>query len=412
MRKKLVITGMGAITPIGLGVENYWSALINGVNGIAPISRFDASKLPTRIAAEVRNFEDLWEKARSYDRIAPLFMGFAMAAAEEALLQAGIEPNQNGAATGICMGTALGGAVAFCEAGAKYENTASGKISPHLVPKSIPNMACANMAINWGLHGPGFTLSTACSAGGDALMVAAMTILAGQAESMLVMAGESGLTPAIISSLAQARALSRQNEEPAKASRPFDLERDGFVMGEGGGALFLEKEEDAIKRGAHIFAELAGWANTMDAYHITAPEPTGAWAALCMRKALKCAGMEPEEIDYINAHGTGTRLGDQAEAQAIREVFGPVEKMPSISSTKGATGHLMGAGGLTEVIACICALKENILPPTLNLDHPDPECFLNFIPLKAKELPTQAAMSNSLGFGGQNSTIIVKRYNR
>lgn len=410
MSKKLVITGMGAVTPIGLGVSNYWQGLLNCLHGAAPISRFDASRLPTQIAAEVKDFNNYWTSLKVYDKNASLFMQFALAAAEEALLQAGINPFCDTEDIGICMGTALGGAVEFCTGGSKYQLSQSGKISPHLVPRAIPNMASAQMSIAWGLHGPGFTISTACSAGGDAIMTAAMVILCGGSEAMLVMAGESGVTPVIISSLCQARALSRQNETPAKASRPFDNERDGFVMGEGGGAIFLETEEHAKKRNATILAELVGWANTLDGFHITAPDPEGSWAALCMRKALKCANLNPADIDYINAHGTGTKLGDLAETRAIKSVFGSVETAPPASSTKGATGHLMGAGGLTEIIACILAVRESILPPTLNLETSDPQCDLDFIPLYPRRKEIRTAMSNSLGFGGQNSSIIIKKY--
>lgn len=408
MKAEIVISGMGAVTPIGLNVPEYWDSLVAGRSGVGPITRFDAANLPTRIAAEVRGFEDAWEIPRSMARSSARFMRYAMAAAQEAFKQAGISPNEDMAATGLCFGTALGGAEEFAGGGADYAKSASGKISPHLVPRAIGNMAGAHLAMEWGLHGPGFTVTTACSAGGDALMMAATLILAGHADSMLVIAGESAVEASIISSLCQARALSRRNDDPPGACRPFDLNRDGFIVGEGGGAIYLETAERARERGAEILAILAGWANTLDGYHITAPEPSGKWAALCMSKALRRAGMRPDEIGYINAHGTGTKLGDEAESRAITSVFGPLEKAPAISSTKGATGHLMGAGGITEIIACIMALRENLLPPTLNLVDADPMCNLDFVPLKARKACIRAAMSNSMGFGGQNSSIIVR----
>lgn len=408
MKPEIAITGMGAVTPLGLNVKDYWAELTAGHSGVGPITRFDASRLPTRIAAEVRGLEDVWEPPRALARSSARFMRYAMAAAEEALGQAGIRRDENTAATGLCMATALGGAEELVHSGVDYAESASGKISPHLVPRSIGNMAGALLAIEWGFHGPGFTVTTACSAGGDALMLAATLMLAGHAESMLVMAGESAVDASIISSLSQARALSRRNEDPAGACRPFELNRDGFIVGEGGGAIYLETAERARQRGAEILAILAGWANTLDAYHITAPAPSGEWAGLCMSKALRRADMSPEEIGYINAHGTGTKLGDEAESKAIQKVFGPLGKAPPISSTKGATGHLMGAGGLTEVIACVLALRENLLPPTLNLVEADPLCNLDFVPLKARKARIKAAMSNSLGFGGQNSSIIVR----
>lgn len=405
---KLVITGMGAVTPIGFGVENYWRNLISGKSGTDRITRFDATHLPVNIAAEVKDFEANYELPKSVCKSSSLFMRYAYAAAEEALIQAGIKKSEDNSDIGICMGTALAGCDELAQSGIAYGESETGKISPHLVPKSIANMVEAHLAINWGMQGPGLALCTACSAGGDALMSAAMLILSGEAKRVLVCAGESILTASVVSSLAQAKALSRRNDDPQTASRPFDKDRDGFVIGEGGGAVFLESESSAIARGAKIHAVLAGWGNTLDGYHITAPMPDGKGAALCMRRALARANLAPDAIGYINAHGTSTILGDVAETRAILEVFGP--NCPPVSSTKGATGHLMGAGGLTEIIACIMAINTGILPPTINLFAPAPECFLDYIPNKARKASITAAMSNSLGFGGQNSSIIVTRF--
>lgn len=407
--KRLVITGMGAVTPIGCGVNNYWRSLVAGKCGVNAISRFDASRLPSRIAAEVTDF-DFSILPKNLVRNGSPFMQFACGAGIEALEQSKILESSDAEDIAICMGTAMAGMTEIAKSGGDYKVSASGRISPHLLTRSLGNMPVAHIAISLGIRGPALTLNTACSAGGDAVMAAAMLILAGEAKAALVMGGESILEASIVSSLSQAKALSRNNDSPKTASRPFDLHRDGFVIGEGGGAIVLETEEHALARGAKILAVLAGWANTIDGYHVTAPAPDGSGAAKCMHKALAKAGLKPHNIDYINAHGTSTQLGDKAETLALKKVFGTIETAPPISSTKGATGHLMGAGGLTELIACIKAIHESILPATLNLDTPDPDCDLNFIPKQPLKLPVLAAMSNSLGFGGQNSSIIVTKY--
>lgn len=407
MTQRLVITGMGAVTPVGNNVHSYWNSLLTGKCGVSHITRFDASKLPVKIAAEVRNFDASAILPHAVTKSSASFLLYALAAAEEAISDAGLN-DSNCKATGICMGTAMAGMDQIAQAGASFKESASGRISPHLVPGTIPNMACSQLAISHGFNGPGLTLGTACSAGSDAIIAASMLILAGETDSVIVMGGESILSPAIVSSLAQARALSRRNDKPGQASRPFDKDRDGFVIGEGGGAIVLESEESAKKRNAKIHAELSGWANCLDSYHITAPDPTGAGAALCMHRALKKAGLRPEDIDYVNAHGTSTRLGDVAETLALKKVFG--ENAPPVSSTKGSTGHLMGAGGLTELIACIKSIQDGIVPPTLNHETPDPDCDLDYVPEGARKLDVRYAMSNAIGFGGQNSSLIVARY--
>lgn len=407
---KLVITGMGACTPIGIGVPQYWTNLIGGVCGIGPITRFDASDLPVRIAAEVRGFTPTDYMLKSVARTTDPFMQYAYAAAEEALSGSGLPIAQAPERVGIAMGTAMDGISTVAHTQDRYREGGAHRVSPHFVPMVIGNVGAAQIAIAHGIRGPSFTLNTACSAGGDAIMTAAMLLRAGDADAMLAVGGESILCPVVIAGLAQAKALSRRNDEPEKASRPFDLERDGFVIGEGGGALVIETEDHARARGAKILAELAGYANTNDGHHVTAPLPHGEGAADCMRQALARAGMQPGDIGYISAHGTSTPLGDRAETQAVKAVFGGVESAPPLSSAKGATGHLMGAGGITEVIACIQAIREGVLPPTLNLHTPDPECDLDYVPNQARKAQIRAAMSNSLGFGGQNSSIIVRQY--
>lgn len=399
---------MGAVTPVGVGVDNYWRNLVAGACGVKEISRFDASRSPSRLAAEIDDFDPAESLPRQVVKSSSRFMRYAYAAAAEAIENSGLDFSRNPEKIGACVGSALAGAAELTGAGEEFATSASGRVSPHLVPRALANVTAAHLAIQYGFRGPGFTLSTACSAGGDALMVAAMTILAGDADSMIVVGGESILAPVTLSSLSLAKALSRRNENPETSGRPFDLTRDGFVIGEGGGALILEKEQGALARGANILAVLAGWGNSLDGYHVTAPDPNGDGAAQAMFAALKRARMTPDEIDYVNAHGTGTALGDKAETLAIKKVFGA--RVPPVSSTKGATGHLMGAGGLTELIACVKAIETGLIPPTLNLDNPDPDCDLDYVPKIARRARVNAAMSNSLGFGGQNSSVIVRRY--
>nr|WP_302650156.1 beta-ketoacyl-ACP synthase II [uncultured Agathobaculum sp.] len=408
--KTLVITGMGAVTPVGIGVDNYWQALISGRCGIGRITRFDASALPVQIAAELKDFEPTDFMPKTLARTMDPFMQFAFAAAEEALADSGLAIQTESDRVGIVMGTAMDGVTTVANTQAAFD--AGHRVGPRFVPMTIGNIAAAQIAIAHGIHGPSLTLNTACSAGGDAMMTAAMLLCAGEAEAILAVGGESILCPIVVSGLAQAKALSRRNDDPEHACRPFDLDRDGFVIGEGGGALVIETEEHALARGAKIHAVLAGWANTSDAHHVTAPCPDGAGAAACMKRALARADMQPSDIGYINAHGTSTMLGDKAETLAIKAVFGGRESAPPISATKSATGHLMGAGGLTESIACIKAIQDGILPPTLHLTTPDPECDLDFVPNTARRVQIDAAMSNSLGFGGQNSSIILSRYQK
>ena len=399
---------MGAITPVGLGVKAYWDGLITGKCGVGRITRFDASDLPVQIAAELKGFDPADFMPKTLARTMSPFMQFAYAAAEEAITDSGLAIEQESDRVGIVMGTAMDGVTTVADTQAAYD--AGHKVGPRFVPMTIGNIAAAQIAIVHGSRGPSFTLNTACSAGGDAIMTAAMLLRSGEADAVLAVGGESILCSIVVAGLAQAKALSRRNDDPEQACRPFDLDRDGFVIGEGGGALVIETLEHALARGARIHAVLAGYANTSDAHHVTAPCPDGAGAAACMKRALARAGMQPSDIGYINAHGTSTKLGDKAETLAIKAVFGDRESVPPISATKSATGHLMGAGGLTEAIACIKAIQEGILPPTLHLDTPDPDCDLDYVPNVARKAQIHAAMTNSLGFGGQNSSIILSRY--
>lgn len=407
---RLVITGMGAVTPIGIGVEDYWNNLTAGKCGVEKITRFDTTDLPVKIAAEVKGFEAEKYMPKKLTREMDIFMQYGYAAAMEAIEQAG-EPAAAPDRMGIVVGTALGGISPIAETQDGISRGEHKKVSPRFVPKIIGNEAAAQVAIAKGYRGPSLTVSTACSSGGDAISTACMILMSGQADAVLAMGTESALSPLFIRGLVSAHALSTNNEDPQGASRPFDRDRDGFVIGEGGGALIIETEENAKKRGAVILAELAGFSNCTDGYHVTSPHPEGIGAIFCMEKAIEHAGLSPEDIDYINTHGTSTGVGDPIETNAIAELFGGHAKEMAVTSTKGATGHMMGAGGITEAITCIQCIRSGVIPPTLNLVNLDETCApLNYVPEKAQEKKVRAAMSNSFGFGGQNSSVIFCEY--
>lgn len=397
---------MGAVTPVGIGVDTYWSNLTAGQCGIDRISSFDASDLAVQIAAEVRDFVAEDYLPGKLIRETDAFTQYAFVAAKEALEDTGLsdilaQPDR----CGVIMGTAMAGIDTIAATQELLTNAVHKNVGPRFVPRILGNIAAAQIAIEYGITGPSYTLSTACASGGDAIGMCAMLLLSGEADVMLAVGADSTLCPLVIYSLANAQALSRENDNPQHSCRPFDSSAKGFVMGEGGGALVLETESHAKARGAHIYAELAGWANNNDAWHVTKPMDEGAMSAECMRKALAKAGLTPDDIDYINAHGTGTLKGDEAEAQAMQDLFG--SSSPAISGTKAATGHMMGGGGITEAIACIKAIETGTLPPTLNLT--DPVAELDFVTETRTGVSIHAAMSNAFGFGGQNSTIIFKK---
>ncbi len=405
--KKIVVTGMGAVTPVGIGVDAFWKNITAGVSGIDTIKTFDPSELAVQIAGEIKDFVPSDYLPKDLVRKTDPFMQYAYIAAEEAIKQSNlkIEPER----TGITMGTAMSGVATTAFTQDALSGASHKKVGPRFIPKILGNIAAANIAIDYNIQGPSFTVSTACSSGGDAINTACMCIQAGKADVMLAVGAESVLCPLVIYSLANAKALSRRNDTPQTASRPFDISRDGFVIGEGGGALVLETEEHALARGAKIFAEITGCGNTNDAYHVTAPHPEGRGAIACMKQAVADAGLSPSDIGYINAHGTATNKGDSVEVASIKAVFG--ENLPFVSSTKGATGHMMGAGGITETIACIKTIETGVIPPTINLNEVDPECDgIDFVANTAKNAKIDYAMSNAFGFGGQNSSIIVGRY--
>lgn len=407
--ERIVVTGMGAITPLGMGVSHYWRNLVAGQSGISFISRFDSSELPVKVAAEVKNFSPTDFLPIKLVRNTDIFTQFAILAANEALADSKL--NMKPERIGIVLGTALGAISSIASTQEQITQSGRFRVSPHIVPKMLGNVAAAQIAIIHDIQGPSLTVNTACSSGADAIGMASMLLKSGQADAVVAVGAESILTGLMAAGLTAARALSTQNDDPTKASRPFELQRGGFVMGEGGGAVVLETLASAKEREADIKAELLGYANNSDAYHVTSPEPNGRGEINSMQRALYQAGLEPSQIDYINAHGTSTKLGDQVETAALKSVFGELgaKKIP-VSSTKGATGHLMGAGGVTEFIACIQSIREGVIPPTLNYDQPDPQCDLDYVPNESRKADVKVAMSNSFGFGGQNTSLIVGEY--
>lgn len=403
---RLVVTGMGAVTPVGIGVREYWDNLLAGQCGVAPITRFDASDLAVQIAAEVKMEDPARYLPKNLIRESDPFMQYAYMAAWEALGDGALPAASE--RMGIVIGTSMSGISTIAATQEELTRLANKRVGARFIPKVLGNVAAAKIAMSKGIEGPSLTVSTACASGGDAIAMAAMLLRSGDADAVVTVGAESILCPLVLHSLTNARALSHRNDEPERASRPFDRDRDGFVIGEGGGALVLETEEHARARGAVILAELLGWANNSDAYHVTEPRADGSVAARCMEKALERAGISAGDVGYINAHGTATRMGDAAEAAALRRVFG--DSPPPVSSTKGATGHMMGAGGVTEAIVCVMAMQEGVLPPTLNLDSLDPDCPLDVVAGTARKQEVSVCMSNAFGFGGQNSSLIFGKY--
>ncbi|MCX4775234.1 beta-ketoacyl-ACP synthase II (plasmid) [Streptomyces sp. NBC_01260] len=409
-RHRVVVTGIGTVTPLGVGTERVWSRLLAGASGVGPIRGFDAGRLPVRIAAEVTEFDPTdWlthKEARRLDR----FCHFAIAAAELAVERAGLDGiDRDGAATVI--GSAIGGAATMM-AGALKDAEAPQMVSPFFVPSSIVNMGAGTVAQRFGFRGPGAAPVTACASSADAIGQAYRMVRDGYAGAALAGGAEACVISPLIAGFANLRALSRRNDEPHRASRPFTADRDGFVMGEGATMLLLETAESAEARGAHVHAEICGYGQTSDAYHVTAPDPTGEGAARAMLAALREAGLAPEEIDHINAHGTSTLFSDAAETKAIKSAFGPHSKNLAVSSTKSMTGHLLGAAGATEAAFCALAIDRGVIPPTINQDAVDPECDLDYVPNTARPYEVRAALSNSFAFGGQNVSLALRRFVR
>jgi 3-oxoacyl-[acyl-carrier-protein] synthase II len=409
----VVITGIGLITPLGLTIEENWRALMEGRSGIDTIQRFDASSLPTRFAGEVRDFDASRyldpKEVRHYDR----YTHFAVAAADAALQDAGLTPGDLPAEkTGIVVGSGMGGLETFMENARILIEKGSRRVSPFFVPATITNIAAGLLAIRYGTHGANYAMVSACATGAHAIMEGMLLLRRHIMEVMIVGGSEAAITDIGIAAFAAAKALSKNNENPKTASRPFDRARDGFVMGEGAGVLILERKDRAVARGARIWAELRGAGASSDAFHITTPPENGKGAALAMQMALQDAQLTPRDIGYINAHATSTPLGDRAETTAIKSVFGEHTPNVAVSSTKSMTGHLLGAAGAVEAAYAAMALHGQLLPPTINLDDPDPECDLNHVANQPRRAPIRFALSNAFGFGGTNAVLVLGRYEK
>jgi len=409
--RRVVVTGMGVVTPIGQTLDTFWSNLIAGQCGVDRITRFDPSAFDTQIAAEVRDFDPTPafpspKEVRRTDR----FTQFGIYAAWAALQDSGAELDKLNCEIGAIIGSGIGGLETTTLQHKILLERGPGRLSPFMIPSLISNMASGIFSMYYNLRGPNFATCSACATANHALGEAYRTIKFGDAVMMFAGGSEATIVPIGIGGFCAMKAISTRNDDPKRASRPFDKERDGFVMGEGGGVLVLEELEHAKRRGARIYCEIIGYGNTADAYHLTAPAEGGEGAARCMRMALRSAGLNPEDIAYINAHGTSTPLGDIAEAQAVKTVFGEHARKLVISSTKGATGHMLGAAGAVEMTACILAMQHNLVPPTINYEVPDPLCDLDFAPNQAREMDVNAVINNSFGFGGHNSSIVARRF--
>jgi len=402
---------MGVISPVGNHLDEFWNNLIEGKSGIGLLTRFDTSNLPTKVAAEVKNFEPTdWinkKESRHMDR----FAQFAMAAAKMALQDSGLDLDKvDKERAGAVMGCGIGGVITFEEQKEVLMAKGSGRITPFFVPMLISNMAAAHLSIEFGLQGSSMTIATACASATNAIGEALRIIQRGEADVVFCGGTEAPITSLAFAGFCAAKTMSTEKDNPEQASRPFDKRRSGFVMGEGAGVLVLESLEHAKARGAHIYAELAGYGSTSDAYHITTPIPGGAGATRAMRLALEDAGISLEDVDYINAHGTSTGPNDATETAAIKTLFGSYASKLAISSTTSMTGHLMGAAGAIEAIICAISIERGAIPPTTNYGEPDPECDLDYVPNVARKQEVNVAMSNSLGFGGHNATVVLKKF--
>ncbi len=410
-KKRVVVTGLGVISPVGSGKEKFWENLIAGNSGIGPITKFDASEMPTRIAGEVKDFNVLDFIDKKEARRMDLFTQYAVSAAKMAVNDSKLDLEKvDLTRVGVILGSGIGGISTLEEQHKVLLEKGPSRVSPFMTPMMIVNMAAGQISIHLGAKGPNFTVVTACASGTNAIGDAFKYIQRGDADIVLTGGTESSITPLSFAGFCSMKALSTRNDEPTKASRPFDKKRDGFVMGEGSAILVLESLEHALKRNAPIYAEVLGYAATADAHHITAPAPDGEGAARAMALAIQDAQIKPSDIDYINAHGTSTELNDKYETLAIKDVFGEASKNVLISSTKSMTGHLLGAAGAIELAAVCLAIKDDIVPPTINYEYPDPDCDLDYVPNKARKKVINYAMSNSLGFGGHNASIVLSKF--
>ncbi len=411
MKRRVVVTGIGMITPVGLDTESSWESLINGKSGIRRITQFDDKTIPSQIAGEIHGFEP--EKYIELKEIKKMdrFIHLAIAASQMALDSSGFKITpENAERVGVMVSAGMGGLPAIEKYHKVYLERGYRKITPFFIPMLIINEAAGVLSIRYGAKGPNICVVTACATGTHSIGEAARTIERGDADAMIAGGTESCICPLGVGGFNAMKALSTRNDEPGRASRPFDRDRDGFIMGEGSGVVVLEDREAAIQRGARIHAELIGYGASGDAYHITSPAPNGEGAARCMNTALKDAGIAPAEMGYINAHGTSTKYGDELESIAIKTVFGEHAYKIPVSSTKSMIGHLLGAAGGVEAVISILAMERGMLPPTINLDNPDPECDLDYIPHKARKASVDVVMSNSFGFGGTNACLIFRKF--
>ncbi|MDW7739906.1 MAG: beta-ketoacyl-ACP synthase II [Bacillota bacterium] len=409
--RRVVITGVGVISPIGSDKEIFWDNLANAKSGISAVESFDVSLYPCRIAGEIKNFDPTVYMEKRDTKKVDRFTQLGVAAALNAWKDAGLDLlDLNKDEIGVLVGSGIGGIQTIEEQLRILDQKGPRRVSPYLVPDLIANMASGFISIMLGLRGPNSTVVTACATSTHAVGDAWHIVKRGDAEIMLAGGAEAAISHLAFSGFSAARALSTRNEEPEKASRPFDLKRDGFVMGEGAGVVVIETLDHALARGAEIYGEIVGYGMSGDAYHMTAPDPDGRGAFLCMQRALKSAAAEPSEVDYINAHGTSTEFNDKIETMAIKKVFGEHAYKLAISSTKSMTGHLLGAAGGIELIATLLIMKNQIIHPTINYEFPDPECDLDYVPNEARKSKVDLAISNSFGFGGTNATLAVKRY--
>ena len=411
MSERVVITGMGAITPVGLDLRATWESLLAGRSGAGPITRFDPSQTDTKIACEVKGFDPTHYLERKDARRMDRYTQLALAAARQALDDAALAITpENRDDIGVVLGSGIGGIETLSAQFRVLHDKGPTRLSPFFCTMMISNIAAGQIAIHYGMRGPNFAAASACATGAHAIGEAFEMIRRGVATAMVTGGSEAPIVPIAVGAFNTMHALSTRNDPPEAASRPFDALRDGFVLGEGAGVLVIESLRSATARGARIHAEIVGYGATADAHHVTAPAEGGAGAQLAMRRALREAGLQPSEVDYINAHGTSTPLNDRAETDAIKAVLGEHAYRIPVSSTKSMTGHLLAAGGAVELMVCVLAMRDGVVPPTINLENPDPSCDLDYVPLVARRHETRVALSNSLGFGGHNATLVVKRY--
>ena len=413
MKRRVVATGLGLATPLGVGLENVWQRILNGESGIAPITRFDTALHETKFAGEIKEFKpEDYISPKEIKRI-DLFIQYALVASKIAMKDAGLDMSTEDAErAGVVVGTGLGGLPTIEKYHSVLLERGPSRITPFFIPMLIANEAPGHIAIQYGMKGPNLSIVTACATGSHSIGEASRIIQYGDADVMVAGGTEANLTPLTVGGFNAMKALSTRNDAPEKASRPFDMDRDGFVVSEGSGIVILEELEHALKRGAKIYGEIAGYGYNGDAYHITAPSPNGEGFVRCIKMALKDAGISAEDVDYINAHGTSTELNDYTETLAIKEVFKEKAYKIPVSSTKSMTGHLLGAAGAIEAIFSLLSIRDNVCPPTINYETPDPQCDLDYVPNVSRSHRIDVALSNSFGFGGTNSTLVFRRFNQ